>query len=316
MPSRRVTLERLGLSAPLLALVTGRVAHPALAQEYRFFPDDHSQPSLTPPVGLIPLWEDAQGPPHFFTTIFAKQAPAGLEFWSVIFDEDRESDGGDRLAGSEQGLLFWLFHELHQRELGSDQELGWDLPALADQLGFLYWRNLVSYCRACSAGLDDEDRIWDLVRAFPASLPEDRTGSPERRLELAEGYYRLHKYAVALDDLHVAWADLPEPPAEHPLAVEILVAIADCEFRLRHWQACHDSMQLALRCGLSVDDVLARLRLGQSLYELGKHQEAANWLVPLYLLHGRQPFASDDPKYLELFRSQLQPPDGGWPEGW
>ena len=24
----------------------------------------------------------------------------------------------------------------------------------------------------------------------------------------------------------------------------------------------------------------------------------------------------EDPKYLESFRGQLQPPPGGWPEGW
>ncbi len=59
-----------------------------------------------------------------------------------------------------------------------------------------------------------------------------------------------------------------------------------------------------------------RLRLGQSLYELGDEQEAANWLVPVYLMEGRTPFEIDGLKYLEFFRNKLKEPQGGWPDGW
>ena len=27
-------------------------------------------------------------------------------------------------------------------------------------------------------------------------------------------------------------------------------------------------------------------------------------------------FADEDPKYVEFIKSQLEPPPGGWPEGW
>jgi hypothetical protein len=62
--------------------------------------------------------------------------------------------------------------------------------------------------------------------------------------------------------------------------------------------------------------LIVRLRLGQSLYELWDEREAANWLVPVYLMEGRKPFEMDDPKYLEFFRGRLQPPPTGWPTGW
>jgi len=52
------------------------------------------------------------------------------------------------------------------------------------------------------------------------------------------------------------------------------------------------------------------------LYELGDRRESANWLAPVYVMEGRAPFEADDPKYLESFRSQLDPPPGGWGEGW
>ena len=44
--------------------------------------------------------------------------------------------------------------------------------------------------------------------------------------------------------------------------------------------------------------------------------EATNWLAPVYLAEGVAPFAGEDPKYLESFRGRLEPPPGGWPEGW
>ena len=56
--------------------------------------------------------------------------------------------------------------------------------------------------------------------------------------------------------------------------------------------------------------------MGQSLYELGEAREAANWLAPVYLLEGRAPFEDEDPKYLNFLRTKLDPPPGGWPQGW
>src|SRR5262249_6000853 len=124
------------------------------------------------------------------------------------------------------------------------------------------------------------------------------------------------EFADALARFQAAWNALPEPKSEQEPAVQILAAIADCHFYLQNWEECHQAMQQALRCGAPLDNPFVRLRLGQSLYELGNEQEAANWLVPVYLTEGRGPFENDDPKYLEFFRDKLKAPEGGWPEGW
>jgi hypothetical protein len=58
------------------------------------------------------------------------------------------------------------------------------------------------------------------------------------------------------------------------------------------------------------------LRLGQCMYELGEHREAANWLTMAFLSEGKKLFEGDDPKYLAFTKAQLEPPPGGWPEGW
>lgn len=123
-----------------------------------------------------------------------------------------------------------------------------------------------------------------------------------------------NEFGRALSCFRQAWDALPEPKDEQPLAIQIQAGISDCEFFLGQWEACHAAMQQAVRCGLELDNVFARLRLGQSLFELGNLQEAANWLAPVYLMHGREPFEHNDPKYLEFFRSQLAPPGGDGPK--
>lgn len=99
-------------------------------------------------------------------------------------------------------------------------------------------------------------------------------------------------------------------------SLHILAAIADTHFYLGQWTECRNSIQHAFRCGADLCNPFLRLRLGQSLYELGDEREAANWLVPAYISEGRALFEEDDPKYLEFFRSQVALPPGGWPEGW
>jgi hypothetical protein len=138
----------------------------------------------------------------------------------------------------------------------------------------------------------------------------------DRLLAEGEKFADAEQYGNALTRFQAAWDLLPEPKDEQEPAVQILAAIADCHFYLRAWSKCHEAVQHAFRCGAAVDNPFFRLRLGQSLYELGYEQEATNWLVPVYITEGREPFEADDPKYLEFFRDKLQPPPGGWPEGW
>jgi tetratricopeptide (TPR) repeat protein len=145
---------------------------------------------------------------------------------------------------------------------------------------------------------------------------DTRADDPESLFEDGESFMDSEQYPEALRRFRAAWDALAEPKGEQGRAIQILAAIADCHFYTGNWEECHNVMQQALRCGADIGNPFVRLRLGQSLYELGNEQEAANWLVPVYLMNGRAPFEDDDPKYLEFFRDKLRPPEGGWPEGW
>lgn len=121
---------------------------------------------------------------------------------------------------------------------------------------------------------------------------------------------------AALNCFRAAWQVLPEPREAQRPAVRIQAAIADECFFLGDWAGCRDAVQHAFRCGADPANPFLRLRLGQALFELGEAVEAENWLVPAFLAEGPSLFADDDPRYLASFRGKLQPPPGGWPEGW
>jgi hypothetical protein len=145
-----------------------------------------------------------------------------------------------------------------------------------------------------------------------SEVPDD----VERLFAKGEEFVDAGEDVAALNHFRAAWELLPVPKEEQGPAIQLLAAIADSCFFLGDWEGCRQAVQHAFRAGADVANPFLRLRLGQSLYELGNTQEAANWLVPVYLHEGRQPFEGEDPKYLEFFRDRLQPPSGGWPEGW
>jgi tetratricopeptide (TPR) repeat protein len=125
------------------------------------------------------------------------------------------------------------------------------------------------------------------------------------------------QFARALAEYAAAWELLPEPKKDWEAALWVLAAIGDAHFLSGNWQACRDALQEAVKgCAGAVENPFIRLRLGQSLFELGELREAANWMAPAYWLEGKRLFAAEDPKYLAFLRAQLQPPPGGWPKGW
>lgn len=122
----------------------------------------------------------------------------------------------------------------------------------------------------------------------------------------------------ALSCYRAAWELLPEPRTDHTDAVQVLAAMGDVHFFRGEFAAGRDTFMTAMKCshGEPVCNPFLRLRLGQCMFELGERKEAANWLAGAYLSEGTALFARDDPKYLEFIKSQLEPPPGGWPEGW
>jgi hypothetical protein len=173
---------------------------------------------------------------------------------------------------------------------------------------------------------EDPDPITRHVRPDSLELsrraPEpgdDPVAEAQRLFAEGEEFADEEQDEEALGRFRAAWNLLPEPKEEQESACQILVAIADSFFHLGgkgHWHKCHGLLQRALRHWDLIGNPFVRLRLGQTLYELGNLREASNWMAMAYLQEGKGLFENDDPKYLTFIKEQLDPPPGGWPEGW
>jgi hypothetical protein len=63
-----------------------------------------------------------------------------------------------------------------------------------------------------------------------------------------------------------------------------------------------------MHCADAIGNAFLHLRLGQSQFELGSLDRAADELARAYMAAGREIFDSDDEKYLAFLRTRLQPP--------
>lgn len=150
-----------------------------------------------------------------------------------------------------------------------------------------------------------------------AQLPDDLSEQINAHCSEGDALAMEDQFEDALAEFENAWELLPEPRTQWEAALWILSALGDAHFFLEDWQACCDALMLAVKeCAGAMENPFVRLRLGQSLFELGNRREAANWWTPAYLQEGLPLFDAEDPKYLTYLKSQLQPPPGGWPEGW
>jgi tetratricopeptide (TPR) repeat protein len=123
--------------------------------------------------------------------------------------------------------------------------------------------------------------------------------------------------AGALKRFRAAWQILPEPRLEWDAALWLLASIGDMEFQLGHYKQARDELMSAVKSFEEAPgNPFIRLRLGQTLLELGEDKEAASWLAGAYVSEGKKIFENEDPKYLAFIKPQLKAPPGGWPEGW
>jgi tetratricopeptide (TPR) repeat protein len=135
-------------------------------------------------------------------------------------------------------------------------------------------------------------------------LPEDLRQMIDKLCHKGDQFAQIDQHDDALDQYEVAWELLPNPKNQWPAATWILMAAGDVYFEKRDFLAASDTLRDALDYPDGETNPFIWLRLGQSLYEAGNFDEAADALVAAFRQRGDELFADEDPKYLEFVKLQ------------
>lgn len=112
------------------------------------------------------------------------------------------------------------------------------------------------------------------------------------------------QYTTALETYRTAWELLPEPKLEWNVAVWIQGALGDAYFLMGQYGTAREHLELALRCVDADHIAFLHMRYGQTLFELGELDRAAEAMLKGYTIVGQNVFNGHDPKYGQFLQSR------------
>ena len=136
-------------------------------------------------------------------------------------------------------------------------------------------------------------------------LPGDLRQMIDKLCQKGDQFAQIDQLDDALDQYEAAWELLPDPKNQWPAATWIMMAVGDVYFERRDYVAASETLQESLKFPDGESHPFILLRLGQSLFELGNLDRAAEAFEAAYRQHGIELFADEDPKYLDFLRTQL-----------
>jgi tetratricopeptide (TPR) repeat protein len=116
-------------------------------------------------------------------------------------------------------------------------------------------------------------------------LPDDIHQDVQQLAAAGDRLAEAGQYREARALYEQAWALLPAPAADWEAGLWLLVAIGDTHFLSREFEPARQTFMDAVKL---YDEARAnpfvRLRLGQSMFELGQLRQASDWLAGAYSL--------------------------------
>lgn len=136
-------------------------------------------------------------------------------------------------------------------------------------------------------------------------LPNDIRQMIDSLCQKGDQFAQIDQLDDALDQYEAAWELLPNPKSQWPAATWILMAAGDVYFEKGDFVAAVDALSQSLECPDGENNPFIYLRLGQSRFEIGDLNGAADSLEQAYRQSGEQLFVDEDPKYLNFVRTQM-----------
>ncbi len=90
-----------------------------------------------------------------------------------------------------------------------------------------------------------------------------------------------------------------------------MAALGDLYFQARNYDQAVQVLSDAMHCTGAIGNPFLHLRLGQSQFELGNHERAADELCRAYMGAGSDIFAAEDERYFSFLKTRMATPQGG-----
>lgn len=136
-------------------------------------------------------------------------------------------------------------------------------------------------------------------------LPHELRQMIDNLCQKGDQFAQVDQLDDALDQYEAAWGLLPEPKNQWPAATWILMAAGDVYFEKRDFVAASETLQESLSYPDGETNAFILLRLGQSLFEIGQLDAAANALEAAFRIGGDELFADEAAKYTEFVKTHM-----------
>lgn len=103
-----------------------------------------------------------------------------------------------------------------------------------------------------------------------------------------------------------AWELLPEPQAKWNASTWILAAIGDVRYQMGEYEKTITALEYAIHCPDGLGNPFIHLRLGQSYFEKGQLDKAADELARAYMGAGEDIFSEQEAKYFDFLKTKIE----------
>jgi tetratricopeptide (TPR) repeat protein len=145
--------------------------------------------------------------------------------------------------------------------------------------------------------------IWQYIRM--KTLDQAIHLQIEKLSEEGNALASQFRYEEAKKSFFQALCLVPEPHQDWKASTWLYVALGDMHFHLSNFEKCFRCFWNAVQCPEGLGNPFIHLRLGQSFFELGELDKAADDLTRAYMGGGLKIFMEDDPKYLEFLETKI-----------
>jgi tetratricopeptide (TPR) repeat protein len=123
--------------------------------------------------------------------------------------------------------------------------------------------------------------------------------------DLGDGFLNADRFSHALEKYREAAALITGPITHQPIALPVYTAIGEAYYFDGKYQQALEAFQTAAQAPGGMENPLTHLRLGQTYFELGLLDEAADELTRGYMLGGRELFDGEPEKYLAFLTTRI-----------